>query len=337
MRRIAHAAALIAATLATASAPAPARAEAPGLRLLELDMDHHPEPVRAALWYPAEALGRPETVFANPLFAGLEARPGAPVAGGRHPAVLLSHGLGGGVESVGWLAAAFAERGAVVVAVSHPGSTWRDFDAARAARHWSRAEDMSAALDAVLADPALAGRLDEGRVMAAGFSFGGWTALSLGGARSDREGFEAACRAQAHAGCALFLGSMPATRDWEAGRRDGRVTHVAAIDPGLVWGLTAEGVAGLEVPVLLVGLGEGADRLPAADFDASGLLGLLPEAEVVRLAPASHFTAMPLCTDGAEGILEAEGDDPVCTEPAGGERAGVHAAMVEALAVMLGL
>lgn len=57
--------------------------------------------------------------------------------------------------------------------------------------HWTRVADLSLALDMILADPELVDRIDPDRIMAAGFSFGGWTALcpwaaSLDGSRDMR-------------------------------------------------------------------------------------------------------------------------------------------------------
>ena len=84
----------------------------------------------------------------------------------------------------------------------------------------------------------------------------------------------------------------------------------------------------------LIGLGKGSDRLIATDFDASGFAALLPDANTLRLSPAFHFSALPLCKPDAAVILEEEGDDPVCTGPDG---ATLHAAMINKLATDLDL
>ena len=75
----------------------------------------------------------------------------------------------------------------------------------------------------------------------------------------------------------------------------------------------------------------------ATDFDASGLADLLPGATVDRHAPAIHFSALPLCKPMAEAILIEEGDDPVCTDPVGADRAAVHQAIIDRIAGDLGL
>ena len=50
-----------------------------------------------------------------------------------------------------------------------------------------------------------------------------------------------------------------------------------------------------------------------------------------------HFTALPLCKPMAEEILTQEEDDPVCTDPAGTDRAAVHRRIVAGILADLGL
>ncbi|MEM1429757.1 MAG: hypothetical protein AAGG09_09890 [Pseudomonadota bacterium] len=331
---------LLAALLAASSV----HADPPGYSPREFALPHHDRAATGAVFYPTDDGGLGQIVGGNPVFQGVLLQEGAALRAGRHPVVLLSHGMGGTVRSLAWLAAGLAERGAIVVAVNHPNSTWGDFDVARATAHWTRAQDLSAALDGLLADPRFANGIDHTRIMAAGFSLGGWTALSLGGLRGNHAGYRAHCavygEASSHCGDLLrhdvSLDDIPDTR-WNASYRDPRVTHVAAIDPGLIWGLGQEEVAGVIGPVRLIGLGMGRDRLLATDFDASGLADLLDGAQVSRLAPARHFTALPLCTPAGAAILEAEGEDPVCTDPPDADRAAIHARVIAEIAADLGL
>jgi predicted dienelactone hydrolase len=124
---------------------------------------------------------------------------------------------------------------------------------------------------------------------------------------------------------------------WNASYADPRVTSVVAIDPGFVWGLQAADVAGLVPEAVLIGLGDRETQMSATDFTASGLAALIPDARVLQIAPAFHFTAMPLCQPEGAAILEAEQDDPVCTDPPGTDREAVHSVIVETIAEGLGL
>ena len=260
--------------------------------------------------------------------------------------MLLSHGLGANVRGLGWLAAGLAERGAVVVAVNHPGSTTGDVDMGEGLRHWTRVEDLGAVIDYLPSDPELGPHVDTSRVFAAGFSLGGWTALSAGGLTGDLEGYARHCEAVGEgsthcrdiARAGVDLGALDAEA-WDRSRKDDRVQAVAAIDPGFLYGLTEEDAAGLVDDVLLVALGEGQDRLLATDFgpSGSGFEDLAPQAETLVVAPASHHAAMPTCTPTGPAILEEEGDDPVCSDPEGADRDAIHAQMVSAIAEAFGL
>lgn len=321
-----------------------AAADGAGLRLTEIYMPHHDADARVAIWYPPGAGGTPTLYADNPVFQGVEATLDADVAPGDFPVVLFSHGMGGTDRAQAWLASELANRGAIVVLVNHPNSTWGDFDMTGGVRHWTRAEDLSTALDMLIDDPVLGGHIDRSRIMAAGFSYGGWTALSLGGMTGNLEGIVGVCTAQIETmeACDMLLSddvSMQTQKPetWNASYADPRVTLAAAIDPGFVWGLDNSDTAALVPGPLLIGLGDDQTRMSATNFVESGLVALLNGAHIVQLAPAFHFSAMPLCKPAAPAILEAEADDPVCTDPPGTDRVAVHSAIIEAIADTLGL
>jgi predicted dienelactone hydrolase len=324
--------------------PAVLSAEVAGVQEGRIAAPHHGRDMEFAVWYPAEE-GSAVTPFGgNPVFQPVAVAPEAEAMPGRYPLVLLSHGLGGHYRSLGWLAVALAERGAVVVAVNHPESTVFDFDMQAGLRHWTRAADLRLALDHVLGDARLGPMVDEGRIAAAGFSYGGWTALTLGGVRGNLAGYRAHCTTAPTGHCRDIvarggdLGLLEPVL-WDGDLRDARVDAVVAIDPGLTWGLEAADVAGLTVPTLLIQLGAGTDRLDSTDISAtgSGFSALVPQARVVEVAPAYHFSVLPLCTEKGAAILEDENDDPVCTDPAGADRVAIHAAVIAAVAGHLGL
>jgi predicted dienelactone hydrolase len=315
-----------------------------GLRIVEMNLPKHGENSRVAIWYPGGGTGSLALYADSPVFRGVEAMFDADTANGQHPVVLFSHGMGGSDRAQAWLAADLAGRGAIVLMVNHPNSTWGDFDMAKGVSHWTRAADLSAALDMLIGDPMFEGHIDASRVMAAGFSFGGWTALSLGGMIGNLEGSVEACTTyrESMEACAMLLSEDVSMQSqdqekWNASYADARITHVAAVDPGFVWGLDASNTAALVPGTLLIGLGNAETRLSATNFDESGLAALLPEAHILRLDPAFHFSAMPLCKPDGAAILRAEDDDPVCTDPPGADRAAVHAAIVDAMAKNLGL
>jgi dienelactone hydrolase len=131
----------------------------------------------------------------------LQLRVTAPVAGTGLPIILLSHGHGpsnfvSSLYGYAPLAGYWAARGFAVIQPTHLDSktlTLRGSDHPDAPLFWrSRAEDMTRVLDALeaieRAAPAIAGRLDRGRIGVVGHSMGGHTASVLLGARHRERG-----------------------------------------------------------------------------------------------------------------------------------------------------
>ena len=326
---------------------APALAETPATGVIEdrITAPHHTDTMARAIFVPATG-GTQTMLGENPVFYGVPVAEGATPIAGPFPTILLSHGWGGNYKRMGWLISGLVARGAVVIAVNHPNSTTGEQSSPHALDHWTRAQDLSAALDQALADPTTGPLIDTGRIYALGFSYGGWTALSLGGLRGSRDGLDRFCADPespiSHCADILAAGIRIADIDetsWNGSYKDPRVTKVAAIDPALTWGLTAADVTDLTPSVLLIGLGSGPDRLLATDTSptGSGFEAIFPGAEVAVLSPASHFTALGLCTPEGAAILAEEGDDPVCADPVGSDRAAVTAQILTAIADHFGL
>ena len=331
------------------SAPA-ALADLAAVRETSIPAPHHGRDLQLVVYYPtSDAAAR--LVFAeNPVFQGVTVAAGdsaiLPPGDGSYPVILMSHGLGGHYRSLAWLASGLAEQGAIVVAVNHPNSTFGDFDMQTGLQHWTRPEDLTLALDWLLATPDLGPLADAQDVHVAGFSYGGWTALSMIGVRGNLPGYIAHCDSygarSSHCADIAEAGADLAALDaglWGADHADPRIQSVVAIDPGLTHGLGGEEVAGVQGDVLLVSLGQGPDRMPATDISAAGsnLIALLPEADVLEVAPAAHFSMLPLCKPAGAAILAEEKDDPVCTDPEGADRAAIHAQVLAATIGFFGL
>ena len=315
-----------------------------GYDRLTVTAPHRPEPLAASLWYPVGTPTYRGLIGDNAVFRGTQAFVGAGIADGRYPLVLISHGSGGNMDALSWLSSQLAARGVMVLGVNHPGSTTGDSSPRRSILLQDRAADLSAALDLVLADPAFAPHIDTSRIVAFGFSLGGTTALNLAGARMDRDLYQDYCARlgdKAH-DCVFFakggvdLGALADA--WEGDMRDPQVTAAIAVDPGMSHGFTPASVAALDMPVLLINLG-GDDRWLAGDVGHQGsdLTGRLPAAEYAVMAPANHFTFLAECKPGARELLIEEGEDPICDDPAGTDRARAHAEIIDAVAAFLNL
>lgn len=315
-----------------------------GVKTVAIPAAHRGVDLEGVAWYPTASTQQPVAFGANPVFIGSPSIPDAKPLDEPAPLVLLSHGLGGRYASLAWLGAGLASHGAIVVAVNHPGSTTRDLDPERSLLHGERTQDFTAIIDAMEHAAPDGLEIDPGAIYAAGFSYGGWTALASGGLTANLAGYRSHCEqvADESTHCAdlarwgVDLAAMEADL-WNQSYKDARVKAVAALDPGLIYGLGATNAEDLIDDVLLLGLGHGEDRLLATDFNRSGLAQLMPQAEQHILAPASHFSALPVCTDIGPAILKEEGDDPVCTDPRGADRAALHARIVKLMAAQFGL
>ncbi|WP_262284819.1 alpha/beta hydrolase [Micromonospora sp. MA102] len=191
--------------------PAPPRPYAVGVRHLVVDPDG-PRPLPVTVWYPAEPGARPPAAApttarrtagpnsgaatADPtggaatteptggaVTAGPVPRPGAPVAAGRFPVVVHSHGLRSLPELHAPLTTRWAAAGFVVAAPAYPRTNLRARDFTRAdvrnqpADGWRLIRHL-VRLDARPGDP-LAGHLAVDRFAAAGHSAGGFTTAGM--------------------------------------------------------------------------------------------------------------------------------------------------------------
>lgn len=341
MRRLTAALSLATVLLATTIANAEPIA---GYDRMDVRAAHRAYPVAASVWYPAGSRNYLVKIGDNPIFKGTPAAVGAAIAGEKLPLVLFSHGSGGNMDTVSWLSSRLVARGAMVLAVNHPGSMSGDSSPRRSVRLDQRAADLSAALDALLSDPAFAAHVDRDRIVAVGFSLGGATALNLAGLRFSSEPDSAYCgHADAMRDDCIFFANggvdfrtLPA--GFSADMRDGRITAAVAIDPAFTEMADPASIAAIDVPIGLINLGD-EHRLAPVDVGPKGsdLARKLPDATYSSIAPASHFTFLAACKQNAKQMLAEEGEDPICDDPEGTDRRAVHAAIAERTVQFMGL
>ncbi|MBP0617999.1 alpha/beta hydrolase family protein [Jiella mangrovi] len=348
--RLATLAAALCASLPAGTAPADAAPTQAvpiepiaGYDRFDIRVDHRAVLVAGSIWYPATARTFTVPVGDNGVFEGTPALLGAAAAKGKHPLILLSHGSGGNMDGLGWLSSQLALRGALVVAVNHPGTTSGDSSPRRLPRIDQRAKDLSAALDAVLANPSFGPLVDQSRISALGFSLGGTTVLDLAGGQYERAKFRTYCQTFSQQEDCVFYrrGSVDfdhLPQEMEADVRDPRVSAIVAIDPDLTGSLSDKSIRAMKLPIQLINLGAPAP-FPGVDVSAAGsnLVARLPDATHEMIRPAGHFTFLGLCKPGALQLLEEAQEDPICTDPAGSDRAAIHAKAVDAIARFLGL
>ncbi|WP_157048643.1 alpha/beta hydrolase family protein [Verminephrobacter eiseniae] len=150
----------------------------------------------------------------------IEAGKDAPPLPDPHPLIVFSHGSGGWSMSHWKTARYFARRGCVVLALIHDNADVSNSRSSSTLAVWqSRPKEWSAALDTLLASQ-FAVLVDRSRIVAMGFSAGGYTALTVGGARPSSLALDDYCRAHSEQRDVLCLGlpNQPAA-EREPGQR----------------------------------------------------------------------------------------------------------------------
>lgn len=290
-------------------------------------------PMTGYLFYPAAVTpAKPARVGVYDIDAVADARP----LPGAKPLVLISHGHGGSGLGHADLATYLASHGFVVATVTHPGDNFRDASLDGHAEVWGgRPVQISAAIDALLHDPRWSPLIDPGRIGVAGFSNGGYTALTLVGARAHVPRFADYCQRYAHdAMCAgadvyraeaarrgqtleqFLQGIQDHLGDW-GHTSDPRVKSAFAMAPMSVM-FDADSLSGIDRPVFLY-YGE-ADTVLRPSENAARIRPLLKTLVGVRAIPkADHWVFIPPCTRE----LASEVPD-ICQDPPGVDRAAEH-------------
>ncbi|WEX89882.1 dienelactone hydrolase [Sinorhizobium garamanticum] len=299
-----------------------------------------PRPIAWAAWYPADdAASELLTLIpaVSPLFImGTVARDAALSEDQeRFPIVLLSHGTGGTASSLGWLAQRIAAAGLIAVGVDHHGNTASEpYRPEGFLCWWERPRDLSVVLDALAEKGPFVGRIDMGRVSAAGFSLGGYTVISLSGAvtnmtlfaewarempfgRGPREYPDLADHIEP-----LLQESSVFRASWErqsASYLDTRVNTAIALAPApTVRAFTLDSLRTIKAPVTIM-VGD-ADSEAPADSCSAWLHGNLPQSTLTLLGrDVGHYT---LLCEGTERGKETE--PAIWVDRPGVDRFSIH-------------
>lgn len=215
-----------------------------------------PRVLQAEFWYPAAEGTAPggsyDTVLRDGVtpvtLHGRAAREAQPSAAGPFPLVIVSHGYPGNRFLMAHLGEHLASHGYAVLALDHTDSTYSD-QAAFGSTLYNRPLDQAFAIRALAEDPAMAALVDAGRSAVIGYSMGGYGALVFAGAGLI-EGLVDAPFAPPQ----RLLAAHVAGSEAHEALTDPRLRAVIAIGP---WGMNhglwpAEGLAGIEVPVLFM-------------------------------------------------------------------------------------
>jgi predicted dienelactone hydrolase len=308
-----------------------------------------PRPLVWAAWYPA-AQGIVESDLSSAIrppgwFTAGPAARDAPLKSdqARYPLVVFSHGTGGMGLQQEWLARDLASRGFIAIAVNHHGNANTEpYRAEGFLCAWERARDITLLLDRIETVPLFAERVDTGRIYAAGYSLGGFTATALLGAIMLRSPFAPGATSSFGRGPREFpdladhlprlLETSAVFRDsWarmSRSYREPRIKAALLLAPGRsVQSFGEDSLASIEVPSrIMVG---GADFLvPAAHW----LHERLPNSALDIVAPeAGHYVFLP------ESTAAGRTADPVCcVDPPTVDRGAVHRRVAAAAMELFG-
>lgn len=307
----------------------------PGFRQITLS-DIKGEPLDVAVWYPAGQKKAAETVGENAAFVGVTVILNAPPTSGAHPLLVISHGFNGSWRNLAWLAVAMAEQGYIVAAPDHPGTTTFNQNSDEARKLWKRPREISRVIDFISHSADLFGTTDNDRIAALGHSLGGWTVMSLAGARFEPSLFLHDCLQQGQRGdCKLTkklgIEDVAAYKNGSSDSRDARVKAVVSLDLGLAPGFTAQSLGEINIPVLILAASnDKLASLPASQesgYVAANMRASLRQYKVIK--GATHFSFMQLCKPDAEKLIEegSPGDGIVCQDDKGASRAELHQQM----------
>lgn len=317
-------------------------ADAVGVRKLAVAAPHRGKDVAVTIWYPAGPGGEETRVGENKLFKGTPAYANAPPLPGRHPLILFSHGSGGRIEQMGWLAASLAEAGFIVAGPNHPHTTSGDSTPIDTPKLWERTQDLATLLTALTSDPEWKDLIAPDRIGVLGFSLGGAAAMAISGAKANLEAYARYCDTyKTMADCAWFAGDKayvdgePVTSApvdlrkidkarFEQSNLDRRIKMAVLVDPALAQAYDPDSLKQIEIPMHFINLGRPA-AIPVAVI-ADQLAKLTPQGSYAQVDDAVHFSFLAECWDGADELLKSLGDsDRLCDDGGVRRRADIHA------------
>jgi predicted dienelactone hydrolase len=294
-------------------------AHAAGVRFIDIAAGATGPAMTGAVWYPCAA--PPQDINISDRDIGDRTLAGAkdcPLTGDKLPLIVVSHGRTGWFGGHHDTAAAMADAGFVVAAISHPGDNASDQSRLDSLSVLiERPADIKRLIDFMLDAWPDASRIDAERIGLYGFSMGGYTGLVVIGANPDLRKGLARCEGSSFRACQqLENNELPG----EALTHDPRVKAAVIVDPAPSFLFPADNLKAVTVPVQLWSSDSslGADHLSGCC--AIGINERLPSKPDYHFAKnAKHLSFLALCSPE-----ETRAFPRICTDAPGFDRVAFH-------------
>ena len=317
MRKLIHSLVFVI-CLATSLAYAAGTGLGAGFRVVELNDPVAQKVMKAAVFYPTEE----NSGFTKMGPLEIAAMKDASVRRGRYPLVLLSHGNGGSMFSHQDIASALAKHGFVVAAIEHPGDNFRDESGLGTDRVLiGRNLQLTALLDFLLANPALAPFLDSAKVGVAGFSAGGYTALLMVGANPKFDLLKDFCALSPSSVICAGGGEVLVSSPPLVAKADARVRAAFVMSPVAAF-FDQDSLVGISVPVYVYAAANDS-VLPIQGNALRVSKALRTLTKYSEVPSADHFVFLSPCTSQMKSITPT-----LCMDPPGVERHTVHETLI---------
>lgn len=285
-------------------------ATAAGIRVIEVPAG----PLTGMVWSPCSAPAG-EVKMRGRVLSGTK---DCPVAAGKRPLIVISHGRSGWSGGHHDTAAALADAGFIVAAIDHP----IDSNASKTPRIediaylTERPADIMRLIDFMLNTSPFAAGIAPARVGFFGFSRGGYTGLVLVGGKPNGELAQAACAGSDAPGALceqIRAGRFP--QDYVT---DPRIKAAVLADPAPAFFVDRHDLKNVSVPLQLWASEQGGR---GASAEATAKIGdaLTSKTNVNIVRNAAHFVFLAPCP--AEAI---KSEPEFCTDGAGFDRTAFH-------------
>ncbi len=273
-----------------------------GVKTIQYEDTARRRPMLIELWYPTDAVNATQEPNDSIWIHPQEAR-NSPVAEccQEFPLIIMSHGHKGDRREGSWLAKRLVHSGYIVAAVEHYGNTRTQFNPLISLQFWERARDISAAIDHLLSESFLSGRINSERIGFVGYSLGGMTGLGLGGATVDSIEQLIAQTAGKHGDIKLEGISKESLEEAKKPIQDRRIRSMLLICPAS-FVYTSESLKKIRIPIGLIAAPKD-EVLPYQEHAFRIIKYLMPAKLKVMKDEISHYAFLnPLSKKGMKHL-----------------------------------